>query len=56
MIHDNAFFFHSVSKTGKAILLIRNPANMVISYRNLASGGYNHNAFATPDMFKVITA
>ena len=38
--------------TGKATLLIRNPANMVISHRNLDSGG--HNGFANPDMFKVI--
>ena len=46
--------YRSQEIVSKAILLIRNPANMLISYRNLASGGH-HNAFATPDMFKVIS-
>ena len=38
--------------TGKAILLIRNPASMLISHRHLDSGG--HSGYAKPDMFKVI--
>ena len=42
---------HMDKLTGKAILLIRNPTSMLISHRNLDSGG--HSGYAKPDMFKV---